>query len=181
LIFILQQLHNVRKQICFPGFKYYHNPKHSGPHTAGRQGGGNCPLEKTIFTIVINYSSDIWDFFRHIDLTAPWWKNTAYGPVDILGHAYRNLSFLGGRRRERGDMFLIYTKNLFALVWFSLNMQHLAPWFSVKYHNYLSNTILSCFTILYIKIEMGQKLHGTCYFRRVSRHVESNQLWSKTL
>jgi hypothetical protein len=34
------------------GFKYYHNPKHSGPYTAGRQGGGEiAPLEKTIFMI----------------------------------------------------------------------------------------------------------------------------------
>ena len=40
---MLQQLHNVRKQICFSGFKYYHNPKHSGPYTAGRQGGGQLP------------------------------------------------------------------------------------------------------------------------------------------
>jgi hypothetical protein len=39
LIFILQQLRNIRKQICFSGFKYYHNPKYSGPYTAGRQGG----------------------------------------------------------------------------------------------------------------------------------------------
>ena len=51
LIFIPQQLHNVRNQIYFSGFKYYHNPKHSGPYTAERQGGGNCALEKTIFTI----------------------------------------------------------------------------------------------------------------------------------
>jgi hypothetical protein len=36
---MLQQLHNVRKQICFSGFKYYHNPKHWGPYTPGRQGG----------------------------------------------------------------------------------------------------------------------------------------------
>ena len=34
------QLHDVCKRICFWGFKYYHNPKHSGPNTAGRQGGG---------------------------------------------------------------------------------------------------------------------------------------------
>jgi hypothetical protein len=38
--FILQQLHNVRKQICFSGFIKYHNPKHSGQYTPGRQGGG---------------------------------------------------------------------------------------------------------------------------------------------
>ena len=35
-----------RKQICFSGFKYYHNPKHSGPYTAGRQGGAIAPLRK---------------------------------------------------------------------------------------------------------------------------------------
>ena len=67
---------NVRKQICFSGFKYYHNPKHSGPYTAGRQGGGQLPPLRKLYlrflTNVINYSSDIWDFFRHIDLTAPW-------------------------------------------------------------------------------------------------------------
>jgi hypothetical protein len=96
---------------------------------------------------VTNYSSDILDFFRHIDLTAPWWKNPAYSPVNILGHAYRNLSLRGGGGE---GVFLIYTKNMFALVWFSLNMEHRVLWFSVKYHNYLSNTILSCFNILYI-------------------------------
>jgi hypothetical protein len=41
--YITTELHNVCKQICFSGFKYYHNPKHSGPYTAGRQGGGQFP------------------------------------------------------------------------------------------------------------------------------------------
>ena len=31
----VQQLHDVCKRICFSGFKYYHNPKHSGPNTGG--------------------------------------------------------------------------------------------------------------------------------------------------
>jgi hypothetical protein len=46
-----KNLNNVRKQICFSGFiKYYHNPKHSGPYTAGRQGGGGItPWENYIY------------------------------------------------------------------------------------------------------------------------------------
>ena len=44
-------------------------------------------------TSVNNYSSDIWDFFRHIDLTAPLVKNPAYGPVNILEHASGTVIF----------------------------------------------------------------------------------------
>jgi hypothetical protein len=40
ITYFKKNLNNVRKRICFSGFKYYHNPKHSGPHTAGRQEGG---------------------------------------------------------------------------------------------------------------------------------------------
>jgi hypothetical protein len=29
----LQQLYNVCRRICFSGFEYYHNPKHSRPHS----------------------------------------------------------------------------------------------------------------------------------------------------
>jgi hypothetical protein len=50
----INNFHNVCKQVCFSGFKYYHNPKHSGPYTAGQARGGGkatAPLEKTIFTI----------------------------------------------------------------------------------------------------------------------------------
>ena len=47
-VLYLKDNYDVRKQICFSGFKYYHNPKHSGPYTAGRHGGGAIgPLEKT--------------------------------------------------------------------------------------------------------------------------------------
>jgi hypothetical protein len=67
--FILQHLHNVCKQICFSGFKYYHNPKHSEPYTAGRR-GTTAPLEKTIFTKII-LRRIFMTFFRHIGLTAP--------------------------------------------------------------------------------------------------------------
>ena len=42
-LFLKKSEQRVRKQICFSGFKYYYNPKHSGPYTAGRQGGGQFP------------------------------------------------------------------------------------------------------------------------------------------
>ena len=54
-------------------------------------------------------------------------------------------------------MFLIYAKNLFD----SLNMQHRVLGFSVKYHNYLSNTILPCFTILCINC-LQERSGGVC-------------------
>ena len=44
ITYLKKNLNNVRKQICFSGFKYYHNPKHSGPYTAGRQEGGGGQL-----------------------------------------------------------------------------------------------------------------------------------------
>ena len=47
--------------------------------------GGNYPLprENYIYDFqyaIINYSLDIWDFFRYIGLTAPLVKNPGYGP-----------------------------------------------------------------------------------------------------
>ena len=60
-----------------------------------RGGGAIASLRKLYlrFLECINYSSDIWDFFRHIDLTAPLVKNPAYGPVNILEHASGTVIF----------------------------------------------------------------------------------------
>ena len=42
----------------------------------GGAAGGNCPPKENYiylqFLETINYSLDIWDFFQHISLTAPW-------------------------------------------------------------------------------------------------------------
>ena len=39
-------------------------------------------------------------------------KNPAYGPVNILGHAYRNLSFGGGGGSRVGGVSNIYKESV---------------------------------------------------------------------
>jgi hypothetical protein len=85
---------------------------HSGGGGGGGGGQATASLEKIIFTILvqndINYSLDIWDFFRHIGLTAPLVKKSCVWPW-IAGSQLLNtkclelhvLENLRWRRRER--------------------------------------------------------------------------------
>ena len=52
----------------------------------GSRGGQLHPRENYIYdfyNVIMNYSLDIWNFFRHIGLTSNpcWWNNPAYGPA----------------------------------------------------------------------------------------------------
>jgi hypothetical protein len=56
-----------------------------GFHRHGRtqRGGEEENYIFDFYNVTINYNLDIWDFFRHLGLTAPppLVKNPAYGPV----------------------------------------------------------------------------------------------------